>query len=402
VRKTLIASFLFFLLFGYGLYLGQTNISVLPDRLEPANHPGFFDYSGITNVHSIRGQGSGQINDIITAGQEAGLDYLFITDLNQFPSDSVSEGYHRQLLVMSAPEYSYLDSKLFLYDLQRRHRVDSIGQAQVLLADLLSQSGPDAEQDLIILASPLKPGFAWSGSYPSGLDGIEIINLKSIWQKGWQNSKLSFLWSALVYPFNSHLALLRLYDEPQEEMALWDQLGAQQKMIGIAGADATAKTGQMGNWSIKFPSYETSFRLVSNHLLLRSELTGEAENDRRKIIRALSDGQFYISLDMLGNPKGFAAWLQDGDKTVQLGGHVKFHPGMKLVAHLPAEPRTPYEIAFFKDGEHVESRNALEGVYDIKTPGVYRVVVRIFTGLTLPDGNRWISWIYTNPIYVRR
>ncbi len=32
--------------------------------------------------------------------------------------------------------------------------------------------------------------------------------------------------------------------------------------------------------------------------------------------------------------------------------------------------------------------------------GVYRVIARVFPTLTLPDGQRWITWIYSNPFYV--
>ena len=399
MRKTLIASFLFFAFFCYGLVLSQSSISALPDQLEPVNHPGYYDYRGVTNTHTNRGYGSGSAQDLIDAAQNIGLDFLFITDLNIFGESTVTEGYHRQLLLLSGAEYSYLESRLFLYDLTKRHKIESIGQAQVLLADLLSQSGPDADQDLIILAHPYKPGFSWSGPYPTGLDGIELINLKSIWQKAWINSKISFLWSVLIYPFNQRLALLRLYDEPQQEINLWDQLLTQQKTVAMVGADATSKAGPVGNFYLRFPSYETSFSLVSNHVLLRSELTGEVDSDRRKILKAFSDGQFYMSLDVLGNPKGFVAYTQDHDRFLPLGSKVKWSKGVKIIAHLPAKPKTPYEIAVFKDGEHIKSFNSVDATFEVPGPGVYRIVVRIFTTLTLPDGYRWISWIYANPFY---
>jgi hypothetical protein len=400
VRKTLIASFLFFALFCYGLILSQANISVLGEKLEPANTQGYFDYRGVTNVHTTRGYGSGTATDIVNAAQEAGLDFIFITDLNVFGPNPTPDGYHRQLLLLNAAEYSYLDSRLFLYDIAKQHQVESLGQTQGLLADLLSQSGPDAEQDLIVLAHPFKLGYSWSGPYPTGLDGIEVINLKSIWQKAWTNSKISFLWSVFIYPFNPRLAFLRLYEEPQEEIDLWDQLQAKQKTIGLVGADATSKAGPVGNLYVRFPAYETSFSLVSNHILLRSELTGEAEGDRRKILRALTDGQFYMSIDVLGNPKGFVTYIQDRDRIVPLGSRTKWSPGMKIMVHLPSKPRTPYEVAFFKDGEHIMSSNSVDTAFEVHGPGVYRMKVRIFTNLTLADGYRWVPWIYTNPFYV--
>ena len=400
MRKILITSFLFFLIFAYGLVLSQIKVSVFEDELEPANHAGFYDYRGVTNVHTDRGIGSGSVNDVIRSAQAAQLDYLFITDLNVFSGPPVPEGYHRQLLVMTGTEYSYLESRLLTYDRLRRHSVDSLGQAQVLLADLLSQSGPDAEPDLIILAHPAKPGFSWTGPYPSGIDGIEVLNLKSIWQQAWNSSKISFLWSAIIYPFNPQLALLRLYDEPEEELNLWDQLSLKGKTVGMAGAEATAKTGGMDRFSVHFPSYQTSFSLLSNHVLLRSELTGHAESDRGKILRSLEDGQFYMCLDLLGNPKGFAAYIQDGEKIIPMGARAKWNPGMKLIVHIPRKPEVPFETAFLKDGQHIMSSNSEDTEYELHSKGVYRVIVRVFPTLTLLDGQRWLTWIYSNPFYL--
>jgi hypothetical protein len=400
MRKLLITSLIFFAIFFYGLVMSQLNVNVIPEELEPANHAGLYDYRGVTNTHTELGIGGGTVAEVIAAAQEVALDYIFITDLNLFGPSQVPEGYHRKLLVMRGAEYSYLDSRLIDYDPQRRNTVESLGQAQVLLADILSQEGHDAGQDLLVLAHPAKPGYSWSGAYPSGLDGIEVINLKSVWQRAWEESKISFLWSAVIYPFNYELALLRLYEEPSDELALWDKLSAERHTIGMEGADATAKAIPFGEMHWRFPAYQTFFSLASNHVLLRSELTGEAESDRRKILKALSAGQFYMSLDVLGNPKGFAAYVQDGDKTFPMGSRVKWSPGLKLMTFLPNKPRVPFETAIMKDGEHITSSNTVETQYEIKEPGVYRVVVRVFPTLTLPDGQRWISWIYSNPFYV--
>lgn len=402
MRNILIISSFFFLIFFYGLILSQTNINVLAnEELEPKNHSGFYDYRGVTDVFTNRSKGSGSAAEVVAAAQEVGLDFLFINDLNVFNQHPVEEGYHQKLLTLFESQYSYLDSHLQLYDIGRRHNLDSLGQSQTLLADLLSQMGPDAKLDLIILSHPQRQGYAWSGPIPSGLDGLEVINLKSVWDEAWDRSKISFLWSAIVYPFNSHLALVRLYDEPEAELKMWDDLSSKRQTIGIVGADATAKTHPASGAFLRFPTYQTSFSLASNHLLLRSELTGNAESDRHKVLTAMNEGQLYIALDVLGNPKGFVAYLQDADKIHSMGSTTKWAPNMRIVVSLPQKPRVPFEAALFKDGQHVMSANSAESEFEIHGPGVYRIAIRVFVGLTLPDGNRWITWIYTNPFTVQ-
>ncbi len=368
----------------------------------PQNPPGFYDYKGVTHAHSNLGVGSGSPHDIIEAAVQADLDFIFITDLNLIIRDYSFEGYHGQTMALAGVDYSYLDSRLLLYDSLGHHQVESLGQAQVLLTDLLSQTNRDTNKDLVVLAHPFKSGYKWSGPYPEALDGLEVINLKSVWQQAWLSRRISFLWSILIYPFNADLAFLRLYSEPKAEIELWNQLAAKHRTSGFAGNEATARTGAAyGNLYLKFPSYQVSFSLLSNHVLLRSELTGDFDKDKRKIIDALDQGQFYMALDLLGNPKGFSFYLQDGEKIEAMGFETKMHKGMSLVMHLPSKPKVPFEMYLLKDGERVSSSNQTESIYEIKSPGVYRAVVRVIPTMPLPDGRRWIPWIYSNPIYVR-
>jgi hypothetical protein len=400
MRKVLITSAVFFLLFVYWLVLSQLSVSVFPDELEPSNFPGFYDYRGITNVHTNRGIGGGSTTEVIQAAQEAGLDFLFLTELNQFTSQPQPDGYHRKLLVMNAAEYGYLESRILTYSSEGKNRLESIGQAQVYLADRLSQEGTDSEQELLMLAHPSRPGFAWTGPFPSGLDGFEVMNTKSFWIRAWNEAKISLLWSALVYPFHPQFSLVRLFEEPLEELKQWDQISSQRPFVGMAGADATSKLGTDPKFSVRFPSYQKIFSLLSNHILLRSELTGQVDRDRKKILKAMSDGQFYMCLDVLGNPKGFAAYVRDHDRIIPMGGRAKFQSGMKLMVHIPNKPRVPFETKFFRNGQELMASNSLDTEYEIHEKGVYRIIVRVFPTLTLPDGQRWMTWIYSNPFYI--
>lgn len=401
MRKLLILSAFVILFLIYELWISQYQFSIISDELEPENAPGFYDYRGITHAHTNLGLGSSSPLEVIHAAQEVGLDFLFLTDLNNFNGNRDYAGYHRQTLVFVAPQYSYLDSRLIHYDSLNPSSIGSLGEVQIALTDLLSQAGTDAKKDLIVLAHPFKAGYSWTGSYPTGLDGIEVINLKSVYQRAWFKYKPSFIWSVLIYPFNSQLAFVRLYTEPRDEIQLWNKLNQSQKVLGFSGSEATAKTGSIGDFHFKFPSYQTSFSLVTNHVLLRSELTGDKTKDQQKIMEALSEGQFYMALDLLGNPKGFSFSLIDGDRVHAMGAEVPLKRDMKLAVRLPQVPKVPYEIQYIKDGEHISSVSSVESEFTVQEPGVYRVVVRVIPTLPLPDGKRWISWIYSNPIFIR-
>ncbi|MGE0528386.1 MAG: hypothetical protein AB7P49_15055, partial [Bdellovibrionales bacterium] len=311
MRAFVVLTALVFIYLVYGLYLARYDVRIFPEDLVADPPKGFFDYRGVTNVHTNLSSGSGDISEVISAAQTAGLDFLSITDLNLFDKPDSFSGYHSNLLVMIDGEYSYLNSRLLNIGATTSRHLQGVGRSQVLFADLLSQIERSPDLGAFMLAHPLKPNYNWSGAYPPGLDGIEIINLKNVWQEAWVNNKASFLMSLLILPFQEKLALLRLFEEPEDVLRLWTELNQERKVIGIAGADAEARLALGGkDLFLRFPTYETLFSLVRNHVLLRSELTGNASSDLEKLAAAIRQGQFYMSLDILGNPKGFNAFIR--------------------------------------------------------------------------------------------
>lgn len=387
----------------YGLYLANYDVRIFPEELVAEPPRGFFDYRGVTNVHTQLSSGSGDVTNVISAAQAAGLDFLSITDLNLFDKPSSLAGYHSNLLVMMDGEYSYLNSRLLNIGATTSRHLQGVGRSQVLFADLLSQSQKEPEIGLLVLAHPTKPNYTWGGEYPAGLDGIEVINLKNLWRQAWNKNKLSFFFSLLVFPFNEELALLRLFEEPDDELRLWDELNRIRPVIGLAGADAEAKLIVGGaNSFLKFPTYETLFSLVRNHVLLKSELTGNAVNDVEKLATALKQGQFYMSLDILGNPKGFNAILKNKKGQIfPMGSQIDFEDGLMLEVVLPQKPDAPFDTVIYRNGERMMTSNSQVTDYYLNSPGVYRVMVRVIPTLPLPDGKKWIPWIYTNAFHVK-
>lgn len=395
---TLTVSLIFY--FVYGFYLSQSNLIVIPTDLKRESPANLYDYRGATNVRTDLSNGSSPPHEVISEAKLAGLDYLFLTDINQYEKSESANGYHGNLLVSVAGEYSFLDSRLLYYNLNSNKRPRNHAESAVFFTDLLTQEHNENKDSLLILAHPFNGGPTWTGNFPSGLAGIEVLNPKAISSKAWKRSKLSVLWSLFIYPFNPRYAFLRLFEEPTEELALWDQLSKERPTLGFSGVDASARAVPWTDALLRFPSYETSFEITSNHVLLRSELTGNYQKDRQKIFTALRRGNFYLSLDLLGDPKGFIASIQEHEKTILMGEKIKFRRGLVLTARLPNEPTDFYEIVLFKNGEREFASNEIELKYPVSGPGVYRVIVRVSPMLPFPEGKKWITWIYTNNFYV--
>lgn len=387
--------------FVMGFYISQNDLSVIPAGIEPANYPGYFDYRGVTNVRTELSAGSSSPDRVIEEGRLAELDYLFITDLNQYNAQDAYSGYNGNLLVFQEGEYNFLDSRVTLYSGSKPKTFSNSSEVQFYLTDYLSRATTQGSEGFVVLNRPFNPNEMWIGNYPTGLDGIEVINPGAISQKAWIRSKADVIWSLLMYPFNPRYAFLRLYRDPIEELTLWDKLSQERPTLGFSGADASAKAIPATGYTLRFPSYKVSFEIASNHVLLNSELTGNYQKDRAKLYNALKAGNFYMSIDLLGNPKGFMAILKDDGKTYPMGSKIKFSSGQRIRVHLPHKPQAAYEIIVLKNGERVFAiSEGLDLDYKVESPGVYRIYVRVIPQFPIPDGKKWIGWIFSNPFFV--
>lgn len=386
--------------FLYGFYLSSYTVNVLPPQIQRQHPFPYFDYKGVTNVYSNLSLGSGDYKEIVEDAKSANLDFIFITDLNIFDTMTLPEGYHGTLLVLFAGKYSYLDSRLLFYGLTNKLAGDSLGNIQVDITDKLSQMASLNESSSFVLTHPFLKGFSWSGEYPVGLDGIELINFKRIQQRHFEDNKLDSFFSLAMYPFNPELGFIRLFDDPNDEITLFDELQKKRPINAHLGLEATAKAIPFTGSTIHFPSYETLFGLGSMHLLLRSELTGKIQSDKGKILKAIKAGEFYISLDVMGNPKGFNAVIKEKEDTYLMGSKIKFRKGLSLSYQIP-QPKTPFEIVIFKDGQNIQAvKESTQGSFTIAEKGVYRILVKLKLNLPLPMKPRWVPWIYTNSFYI--
>lgn len=353
------------------------------------------------NIHTNLSIGSEPLSVVLSEAKMAQNKFMMITDLNpqvKSPDDS----YLQNVGVLQGAKYGYKDSRLIYYSTKEKNLGLKQGESQLLLSDLLSQSADKNSDSLVVLAHPFKVGFSWTGELPDGLDGIEIANLKSMSQQSWNYSKISTIWSILLYPFNPKLALMRIFQEPTEELMLFDQASQKRKLVAFQGAEASARAIPLADWLIKFPSYEKVLTIASNHLLLTSELTGNMSQDKVKILSALKNGQFYICFDGLGDPKGFEAYVLDAPKQrrYSMGQEIKMSKDLQFYFKLPTEPTSFYEVVLLKNGERVDTLNTFEGVFPLQGPGTYRIQVRISPRFPLPDAIKWLTWIYTNNFYI--
>lgn len=383
----------------YGLYTASFEMNIISPQINIKNSDFFFDYSGAVHVQTNSPNKEDEIKDIFLQANDIDLDFLIFNQLNTYTKNKNLDGYFENTLIIEGSEFSYKNSRLLLISDNQKKRNTSAGQTQLLASQQLSEPNSQNSSTLI-LSHPLRERFQWYGDLPIGLSGLELFNVNQIWAHNWNNSKFSFLWSLLYYPFNPSLSATRLFKKPSlDELTYWDKVLRKRELFAITGVNATPSLRLFG---MEFPSYSTLLNVMRNHLLLKSELTGDEEKDSKRIKTALKKGQFYISLDVIGNPKGFASYIKDeDDKIFPMGSKINLKSSpISLIVKLPSRPLVPFRVLIFKDGKKMIHSDSIETVLNIYSPGTYRAIVEVLPDFPIPEGKKWISWIYTNPFFI--
>lgn len=395
-------SFLLLVYFGFGFYLATFNLTLFADSTIKRTHPFYHDYNGVTHVVTSFSKGSALPATILTQAVEADLKFLFFTDLNLTDRPYNISGYQGDVMTFTNQKISYLDTHILIYSDNVDFYFDSMSSANAELHQHFFEPSVDNRNYLAVLAHPFKLHHGWSGEYPPGLDGIEVINMRHLWQELWLNKRKTFIWSLMTYPFNAQISFLRLIDFPRRELELWDFLNSKNRTLGFLGNETTSKIFRIFGVDFTFPSYEKSFRFASNHLLMASELTGQVASDRKKIYGAIKNGNFYMAFDSLGSPNGFAAYMEWNRQRFLMGLDVPLQKGLDLKIDLPEQLVIPKLVEVYRNGLLVFKTDDTKSTMPITEPGNYRVVVKIQPQLPLSDAKRWFGWIYTNNFYVKK
>jgi hypothetical protein len=377
----------------YGIYISQYEVAVRSPQLRRENSTGYYDYKGTTHIDA-------DLTATSAAASALGYDFLALSNLNRFDENQQTPFYSHRTLVMPSYKISFLDSRLVLWDNKNLPLFDGLGEAQTFLTDLFSRRDPNLLSRLLILAHPLRPGFQWTGELPPAVQGIEIINMRSMFEQAWRGSKLFCIWSLLIYPFNSRLAVTRLFDDPTKETRLLDDLSRDRKILIFGAQDDIAAPVKWLFREMHILSVKSALDFMSTHIWLKSELTGDPQNDSDKVMAALRAGNSYLAIDALGDPSGFFVELSDEKKRHLTGVDVSWNANLKLDIQIPTGIKVPVEVAVFKDGFHFMSSDSTQTEIPLPGSGVYRVVVYVKPEFPLPDTWRWVPWIFTNPSYV--
>lgn len=336
------------------------------------------------HCHSLYSDGSGTVNQIVDAAQQAGLDVIILTDHNTLRAKS-NEGWHGKSLLLVGMEIGFARKNHYLaYDVhecidefqeERRSRIDAVRKQGGLgfIAHPYDMSSPFVEEGKT---------FEWTDWGVDGFTGIEIWNYMSDWQisvQGW----LSGLYATL-FPDS-------VLDGPDPRtLARWDERTRHRRVVAIGGSDAHARDFRVcpGITFNHFP-YEFLFRGINTHVLSENSFNGNLAHDERIVYDALRAGHCFVAHDGIGESKGFRFSAENTLEDAVIGDELLYHWARAQVS----VPETGV-IRLLRYGALVKEAEgtALETLLD--RPGAYRVEVY------KKKGKRLRPWIFSNPIYI--
>lgn len=345
----------------------------------------------MAHLHSRHSDGTGQVDQIAAAAARSGVDVVLLTDHDTLAARRAGEeGWHGDVLVLVGEEISPVgrDHTLaFGVEEHVRHRGLTAGE----ICAAVSQAGGVA-----FAAHPFSQGSRTFKRFGSGTpysdlraDGLTGIELWSFVVD--TAEALTSIREAVLFVASPNRVLLR---PPEHNMAAWDALCRERRLVAIGGIDAHQVGLRIGRRTpIRLMSYARSFRHLRTHVLCDRPPTGELSTDGGQVLEALRAGRCYLAVDSLAPARGFSFWAErpDGAHALPMGSEAPAG-GWTLRVELPR----PARLRLLRDGTEVASADAatLDHIAE-PGPGVYRVEA------DLTRRGRPRAWIVSNPIYLR-
>ncbi|OIN56740.1 hypothetical protein [Arsenicibacter rosenii] len=373
------------------------------------------DYQGVLHAHCYWSHDSrGVLSEIVPAAKQAQLDFLFFSDHKRAPLDTFPRAYHGTfdgLIVESGTE----SDGLMVTPL----RPTVINWKQSLDTVIRSVVEPGG---LVLYVHTEEPHDWGNPDYQA----MEIYNIHTdlIDEK---SGILPFVLNSMVNSGRfKHWGYRELYDEQTAILARWDSLNQHRRIVGMGAADAhnnqsirarytkdgmvewvgsNAKTMRIvkpglleklllgkpdaAGWAYKaeLDTYFHSFNFINTHIFCDTLSSRALKN-------GLVKGHAYISFENLAKAKGFGFYSTDARSQLNaiMGDSVK----ATSVSRLKAVSPYPVTFELFRNGKQIDRKeNAYDYAYSKPvTAGNYRLVARVHLG------DKWVPWVYTNPIYV--
>jgi hypothetical protein len=389
----------------------RPKVSVAVANAEAASLKASAVARGAYHIHTERSDGTGTVDEVAGAAARAGLQFIILTDHGGGMRPPLPPARHHGVLVLDGVEISTSGGHFVALGLPAAPTPYRLaGEPRDVVEDVRRMGG------FGIAAHPdsPKPQLQWS-DWDATVDGLEWLNADTEWR---DESRVSLLRSLATYPWRPAETIAALVSHhPRPLLSRWDELSKTRRVVGLAAVDAHARIGMRdgpdpyrGRVLARIPSYDASFETFALHVELTAPFSGDAARDGAALLDAIRAGHVYTTLDALAAPDvvGFEAWTSNGlrarmgDFLAPDGSAVEWRAAaaapegstLRLVCDgKPAAEAPATTVLTYRHHSSVgEDLSASQA-------GVIPAACRLEAGRN--DGDRRVTWLITNPIYLR-
>ena len=308
MRKVLIgaaAVFVAALLFLFGT-LPPAPVRVPLDHLDPAIRAR--TVRGAYHVHTSRSDGAGDKDAVATAAARAGLQFVILTEHGDGTRTPDPPAYLHGVLCLDGVEISTNGGHYVALGLPAAPYPLG-GEASAVVEDVARLGG------FGVVAHPdhPRPQLAWT-DWDVPVDGIEWLNADAAWR---DESGLALARIAFAYFVRPGPALASVFDRPSTTLDRWDALSKRRRVVALAAVDAHGggrrrAVDEGAPRATPGPSYEASFRSISNRVFLVRPFNNDPRHDAALLLEAIRRGDVYSVVDAISPDVG----LNMGARTV--------------------------------------------------------------------------------------
>ncbi|MFP2930223.1 PHP domain-containing protein [Pyxidicoccus sp. 3LG] len=330
---------------------------------------------GAYHVHTTRSDGRGTPLEVVRAAKAAGLDFVVITDHNDFtlPAPTWEEG----VLLVPGVEISTSSGHLVAFGMERplegMRQWMPPGDAVKAVA---------AAGGMSVLAHPVQQRNPWKDAESAReVPGFELYSADTFFRQAVRSPVSRLLPSVGAYmgkPVHGVMLLVTPEPEPGERFL---ELSRERPRVAFCAHDAHG-----------LPSYEAVFESMAMYLppeLAPSPLPKDAREAAAQVSKALRSGRAVCAFRALGEPAGFALEGVDPERREARVGDV-----LRVV--LPGKPEEDsVRVEVWGEGRLQPDGRSVE----LTGEGVVRVEVWV-RGAGRFFGAEWRPWIVPSPVRV--
>jgi len=348
-----------------------------------------YEYAGNLHTHTSYSDGEALHAQIAQAAEDAGLDFVVITDHNVWVDGL--ERYYGKVLLLVGEE---------VHDVRRQPQANHLlvydaGAEMVLQADDPQKLIDEVNQHggFCYLAHPYEyagrfgneEAIPWQDWDVTGYVGLEIWNYMSEFKALASRNVLA----AVYYSYCQELGIRGPF---RDMLRHWDYLLSQGRHIPVIGnADAHGTSYSMGPFQrVLFP-YEYLFRCINTHILTEHPFNGFLEHDKTLIYDALRAGRTWVGYDLPASTAGFRFTARSGSNQALIGGELVRAGAAIFEVHTPQEA----DIRLIFNGQVLARTKGTHLKYTTAEPGAYRA--EAYRRYRLSSR----GWIFSSPIYVK-